>query len=403
MWESKVNISEIKELRFRTTAYFGVGALSKTDDILREFALKGFDKVLVVSDKVAYKVTGIWEKLEPLFKKNNVNYVVYDDVAPNPTVDQIDDAVKIGKEFGANAVIGIGGGSPIDVCKSVAILLEYKDKTARDLYELKFVPEKAVPIVAINTTHGTGTEVDRFAVASIPEKDYKPAIAYDCIYPTYAIDDPEVMKTLPLKQTIYTSIDAVNHVTEAATAISASPYTVLLAKETIRLVAKYLPQAITHPDDLTARYYLLYASTIAGVCFDNGLLHFTHALEHPLSAIKPDLPHGLGLAMLLPAVLKAIYNAVPEVLAELYAPIIPDLKGRVEEAEKVFVGLERWLFNLGITEKLADEGFKKSDIDKLVELAFTTPSLDLLLSVAPIKATKDVVKSIYEDSFKLNI
>lgn len=119
----------------------------------------------------------------------------------------IEEAVEMDKSFGAQAVIGIGGGSPIDTAKSVAVLLEYKDKNARELYEQKFAPEKAVPIIAINLTHGTGTEVDRFAVATIPEKNYKPAIAYDCIYPLYSIDDPQLMTKLDKTQTVAVTID----------------------------------------------------------------------------------------------------------------------------------------------------------------------------------------------------
>ncbi len=375
-----------------------MGAIEKINEIAEEMKKKKIEKVIVVSDKNAYKVTGAWDVIEPALKKAGIEYVIYDGVVPNPTTDNVNEAAKKAKEFGAQAVIGIGGGSPIDTAKSVAVLLDYPEKTAEDLYEMKFVPEKAKTIVAINTTHGTGTEVDRFAVASIVSKGYKPALAYDAIYPTYAIDDPALMKSLPPNQTKYTSIDAVNHVIEAATTTVASPYSILLAKETIRLVSKYLPQALSHPSDLTARYYLLYASTIAGISFDNGLLHFTHALEHPLSGIKPNLPHGLGLAMLLPAVIKHIYPATPEVLADILNPIVPELKGVPGEAEKAAIGVEKWLFTLGVTEKLLDAGFKETDIDKLVKLTMITPSLDLLLSIAPIKATEDVIRSIYVDS-----
>ncbi|QTA37562.1 iron-containing alcohol dehydrogenase [Thermosipho ferrireducens] len=400
MVESKVDIYNVFELRSKTTCYFGVGAINKIKDIADALKNIDVDKVIVVTDEIAYKVTGAWDVIEPALKEKNVEYVMYTKVSPNPTVEQIDEATKLGKDFGAKAVIGIGGGSPIDAAKSVAILLEYKDKSATELYEQKFIPTKAVPIIAVNTTHGTGTEVDRFAVASILDKKYKPAIAYDCIYPMFAIDDPELMKTLPYNQTKYTSIDAVNHVTEAATTLVASPYSILLAKETIRLITKYLPQALAHPEDLTARYYLLYASAIAGISFDNGLLHFTHALEHPLSAVKPDLAHGLGLAILLPAVVKHIYPAQPEVLAEIYEPIVPDLKGVPGEAEKIAAGIENWLFTLGITEKLEDIGFKEDDIPHLVELAMNTPSLGLLLSMAPVKATKEAITEIYKNSLK---
>ncbi|KAF2955404.1 iron-containing alcohol dehydrogenase [Marinitoga sp. 38H-ov] len=399
-WESKIDINNVFELRGKTTAYFGVGAINKFKDICEFFNKKGISKVLIVTDEIVYTVTGIKEKVEKYLKEAGIEFVIYYDIKPNPNVNMIDESKKLGLDFGAQAVIGIGGGSHIDTAKSVAILLheDYKGYTGTDLYELKFVPDAALPIIAINTTHGTGTEVDRFAVASIEEKGYKPAIAYDCIYPIFAIDDPEITKTLPWSQTTYTAIDAINHVTEAATTLVASPYSILLAKETIRLISKYLPIAQENPEDLTARYYLLYASSIAGIAFDNGLLHFTHALEHPLSGIKPDLPHGLGLAMLLPAVVKAIYKAKPEVLAEMYSPIVPNLKGNPEEAEYIAKGIEKWLQSVGVKQKLTDEGFKESDIDKLVYLTFNTPSLDTLLSVAPIEVNEDVVRQIYMDS-----
>lgn len=399
LWESQIPINQVFELRCRSMTYFGVGAINKFHDIAKDLKEnRGISRVILVTGKSSYKKCGAWDVVKPALEEYGIEYVHYDKVGPNPTVDMVDEATQLGKEFGAQAVISIGGGSPIDSAKSVAILLDYTDKTARDLYELKFTPTKAKPIIAVNTTHGTGTEVDRFAVASIPEKEYKPAIAYDCIYPLYSIDDPALMTKLPADQTRYVTVDALNHITEAATTKVASPYSILLAQETARLIFDYLPEALSHPDNLQARYYLLYASAIAGISFDNGLLHFTHALEHPLSAVKPDLPHGLGLAMLLPAVIKHIYPATARVLAEVYRPLVPEAKGVPGEAELVAKRVEEWLFNIGITQKLTDVGFTEEDVDKLTELAMTTPSLDLLLSLAPIEATRKTVAAIYRDS-----
>ena len=302
------------------------------------------------------------------------------------------------KDFGAKAVVSIGGGSPTDAGKSVAILLEYPDKTCEDLYEFKFVPTKAAPIVAINLTHGTGSETNRFAVVTIPDKNYKPAIAYDCIYPMYAIDDPALMTKLSPKQTRYVSIDAVNHVVEACTSKVSSPYTVTLAREVIELVAKYLPIANESPENIEARYFLTYAAMIAGVCFDNGMLHYTHALEHPLSAVKPELSHGLGLAMLLPSVVKNIYSVKSQTLAYILEPIVPGLKADASDAQKAADGVYEWLSSVGVSEKLSAEGFSENDVDNLVNLAFTTPSLDGLLGIAPTAATKEVVAEIYRSS-----
>ncbi len=398
MWEKDVNINQIQEIRVKTNVYFGVGAITKIEDIAKDLKAKGINKAVVVSGRNAYKSTGAWDHVEKALKNNNIGYVNYANVTPNPTTAAIDEATSMAKEFGAQAVIAIGGGSPIDTGKSVAILLEYPEKTAAQLYEFEFTPEKAAPIVAINLTHGTGTEVNRFAVATNLEKNFKPAIAYDCIYPSYSIDDPQLMTKLSLNQTLYTSIDAVNHVVEGATSTVASPYSITLAKETIRLVAKYLPKAAADLENPEYRYYLLYASLLGGVGFDNGLLHYTHALEHPLSAVKPELSHGLGLAMLLPAVIKTIYPAKAATLADILEPIAPGLKGTADEAEKAAELVEKWLADVGVPQKLTDDGFCEADVDKLVNLCFTTPSLDGLLGIAPVKATKEVVKQIYEES-----
>lgn len=398
MWETKINPSKVFELRCKNTTYFGIGSIQKIKDILEVLKNKGIDNVIFITGKGSYKASGAWDVVKPILDELDLKYSLYDRVGPNPTVDMIDEATKIGRESGAKAVVGIGGGSPIDTAKSVAVLLKYTDKNARELYEQKFIPEEAVPIIAINLTHGTGTEVDRFAVATIPEKNYKPAIAYDCLYPMYAIDDPALMTKLDKRQTIAVTVDALNHITEAATTLAASPYSILTAKETVRLIVRYLPAAVNDPLNLVARYYLLYASALAGISFDNGLLHLTHALEHPLSAVKPEIVHGLGLGAILPAVIKAIYPATAEILADVYSPVVPGLKGLPSEAEYVSQKVEEWLFNVGCTQKLTDFGFTKEDIPTLVNLAKTTPSLDGLLSIAPIEATESVIEKIYVES-----
>ncbi len=398
MWTKDVNINEVREIRTRTNVYFGIGAINKIDDILKDVKSKGIDKVIVMSGRNAYKATGAWDVVEKALKDNGIGYVNYDKVTPNPTTVHVNEAATLAKDFGAKAVIAIGGGSPTDAGKSVAILLEYPEKTAEDIYDFSFAPAKAVPIISINLTHGTGTETNRFAVVTNLEKDFKPAIAYDCIYPMYAIDDPQLMTKLSPKQTRYVSIDAVNHVIEAATSLVASPYSIELAKQVIELVAKYLPKAIENPDNLEARYFLAYSALMGGVCFDNGLLHYTHALEHPLSAVKPDLSHGLGLAILLPAVVKTIYKDRAATLATILAPIVPNLTGNPDEAQKAADGVYEWLKSVDVPEKLTDMGFSAADVARLTDLAFTTPSLDGLINIGPSGNSREVVRKIYEES-----
>ena len=385
MWEKDININEVREIRSRTLVYFGVGAIAKISDICKDLKSRGITKLIVMTGRGAYKKTGAWDHVTKAFAENGIEYVHYDKVTPNPNTHHVNEAAKMAADFGAQAMLAIGGGSAIDAGKSVAILMKNPGHSAEDLYEFKFTPTEAAPIIAINLTHGTGSEANRFAVVSIEEKNFKPAIAYDCIYPLYSIDDPAL---------------AVNHVVEASTTKATSPYAIDLAVSVVKLVSEYLPVALKDPANLEARYFLAYAALIAGISFDNGLLHYTHALEHPLSGVNPNLTHGLGLAMLLPAVIKNIYTAKPATLADVLAPIVPGLTGCACEAEKVAMGVEKWLFSVGSTHKLEDEGFKAADVDKLVDLAFHTPSLGGLLGIAPTQATPEAVRAIYTESLK---
>lgn len=400
MWQDDFNIDNITEIRVKTTVFLGVGAISKMDFIAEQLKARGIKNVLCVTGGQSYKKTGAWDHVQKACAKHGLGLTLYDKVTPNPTTTSIDEAAELGRKNNAGAVIAIGGGSPIDAGKSAAVLLANPGKTADELYTGKFAPSQAAPIIAINLTHGTGSEANRFAVATITKLDYKPAIAFDCIYPMYSIDDPALMASLPPTQTRFVSIDAVNHSIEAATSLAANPLSIDLARSCIALVARWLPVVEKYSSNLRARYFLAYAALIAGVSFDNGLLHYTHALEHPLSAVKPELPHGLGLAMIVPAVILKIYPKRPEVLAEILQPLVPGLKGNANEAHAAAVGLEKWLASVGVPQKLADENYSQADVARLTDLAQNTPSLGGLLSIAPLPSTPEIIAEIYTLSMR---
>ena len=391
-------VDRVVELRFRTINYLGKGAIQKFPDIMKTFKKKGVKRVAIVTGRSSYKKSGAWDVIKPTLEDLKIEYAHFDGVGSNPTVDMIDEATKITRELNPQLVVGIGGGSPLDCAKSVAVLLKYPGKDARQLYRGKFTPAKAAPTVLVNLTHGTGTEVDRFALATIPEIKRKTAIACDCIYPAYSIDDPALSVSLSKDETRYVTLDALNHLTEAATTTKTSPYSILLAKEAAQCIATYLPVALKEPANIDARYYLHYAAIIAGLAFDSALLHLTHALEHSISAFKPEVAHGLGLVAIQPAVIRAIYPAVSEVLAEVYKPIVPGLRGSPEEAKTAAKKVEEWLFSIGVTQKLSDLGFTREDVPKLVKNVKEWPGEDRLLSVAPVPVTDELIARIYEES-----
>jgi alcohol dehydrogenase class IV len=402
-WLSKIDFGKVVHLRTKTDLFFGCGAIQKFEDICKELANRNINKLLIIAGKNSYKTCGAWDVIEPIMKKHNIEYTLFNEMQPNPIVDDVEKAVEIGIKFGAKGIVAIGGGSPIDAAKAVSVLINYPNANLYDLYTHngKFPEEKkCLPIIAINTTHGTGTEVNRFSVITFPKTTEKLGTGVESFYPLYSIDDPNLLKKLPLNQTLYTSLDAVNHATESATSKINSPYSILLAKETIRLVAKYLPIVVKDPSNEEARYYLHYASAIAGISIDNAACHLTHSLEHPLSAIKQELAHGLGLTILLPAVLQEIYASSWEILIDIYEPILPkdakwgqDLKKEAVEFAKI---VEDWIFSLNVKEKLKEVGFTKKDLEVLVPLGINMCKG----TVAPIEATEEVIRRIYENSFE---
>ena len=386
----------IVEIRAGSIDYFGVGAIEKTSDIIRTYRDRCVERVAIVTGRNSYRLSGAWSKVQEVLEKEKLEFVSFDGISPNPTVDQIDKAVQHLKTLSPQLVIGIGGGSVLDASKVIALLLKNPDLTARDLYVKGRRPFESLPLFAINLTHGTGSEVDRYAVATVPELKDKSGLALDCMYPEYAIDDPSLMLSLPEEQLLYTSLDALNHLVEAATTILSSSYTVMLAREGIGAIARWLPVAAKEPEDLEARYWLLYASVLGGMAIDSAVVHLTHPLEHTLSAIKPELPHGLGLTVLLPSVVRAIYPAVSDTLQEILMPIV----GKCSSAEELALKVENWIFSLGVKVKLRDIGFSEEGIEEALQYLMASQEGGGSLYLAPVKIDRELVKRIYTESLE---
>ncbi|GAB6175586.1 iron-containing alcohol dehydrogenase [Desulfobaculum senezii] len=397
-WEEKIDINHVFKLQpARPVTYFGVGAVAMITDILKEFTAKGQGRVLVVTDEIAYEASGAWKTVKPALEAEATAFTHYGKVRPNPTYDNCEEAAQAATDMQADVILAIGGGSAMDTAKTAAVLMRHPGKTAKQFYEQGEPIAEAAPIIAINTSHGTGSETDAFAVAQSDGED-KPAINSPHVYPTFTIEDPALTQTMPLKQTISTSIDAMNHALEAATTITTNPYSICLAKDAIRLVAKYLPKAIVEPHNLTARYWLMYSSAIAGISFDIGLLHITHSMEHAMSAINAKVTHGDGLGILMPAMVREIYHATPEVLADILNPIVPDLKGVGGEADYAASQLKKWLNSVGQGTSM-NGYFTEADLPELTRMTMDSSLSKLLLPLAPIKVDQTVIERIFRSSF----
>ena len=382
-------LDRVDEIRLKMRLYFGVGAVGEVKK-----GLKGVKRVGVVTGKRSYRVSGAWDVVRRALEEMEVEYAHYDGIRPNPEVSQMNEGAETLREIDPEMVIGIGGGSPLDSAKVIAVLLRSGGRSAEELFTGRFRPKDALPLLLINLTHGTGSEVDRYAVGTLPEMRVKKGAGAEVMYPLYSIDDPKLTVNLPKEQTLYVSIDAVNHATEAATTAVSNPFTRALSIRSVREVAEHLEGAVKNPGDLRHRYHLMHGAMLAGIAIDNSRVHITHLLEHSISALKPEVPHGLGLAVLLPAVLEEIYATHPGVLSEMYRPIAPGVKGGSELAKAV----ERWLFDLGVKEKLSDLGFSEEDIRDLVENAVGSPAYRGTVNLSPIPFNREIVERIYKRS-----
>ncbi|KAG9390644.1 Iron-containing alcohol dehydrogenase [Carpediemonas membranifera] len=400
-----VDINKTVKLTYGTrkeTTYFGVGALASFGEALETLGINacGF----VTYDPV-YKDCGAWAIIEPILKERNVDYLMFDKVMTNPTTEIIDECRDMFRERYNHqfCIVAIGGGSPIDTAKSVAVLLEHGEKNAEQLYRKEFEAERRAPLMAVNITAGTGSEVDKFAVASIlhSEPPLKPVIGTPVIYPDISFDDPSMLLSTPDRITACTALDAVNHVTEASTTTIATPFSVHLARAVCSIVAHYLPVALKDPTDLRARYWLMYASSIAGMSFNESMLHITHALEHTLSAYVTDFTHGLGLALLQPGVVAHIWSdeLSAKTLSYVLKPIIGKFHGKAKEAHKVSKALRKFHESVGIKDTMATAGFAKDGIEKLVDSTFACPGMTDLLALAPVAVTNETLKDIYLTGF----
>lgn len=393
-WEAKIDIHNVFVLQpTKPTTFFGAGALARLDGILAELAAAGQDKMLVVTDPVAYKASGAWNTILPLLSRH-VAFEHYDGVRSNPTFGHCEAAAKIGKALGAKAVLAIGGGSTIDTAKTAAALMRHPVRKAVDFFEKGAPISGALPLIAVNTTHGSGSECDCFAVAQADGED-KPALRSPLLYPTYAIEDPRLTLSLPPRQTVFTAVDALCRALEAATSATATAYTIVLCREAVQRIAAFLPTALAQPGNLSARYWLLYASTLAGIAADRGMLHVTHALDYAMSALNADISHGEGLGLLLPAVLQEIYPAAAETLADVLAPLAPGLTGVAGETGEAVAKVREWLRAMGFAPGLSIY-FTGADVPALTRLTLRSSLAKKLLPQAPVRVDAPMVERIFQ-------
>ncbi len=369
---------------------FGLNRVSELKTYLRDH-----ERLLIITGRRSAKVSGALDDIVKVLDELGIEYDVYDRVKANPDTSIIRGIVETYRSENYDGFIAIGGGSVIDAAKAARVVVSGGGDIMDYLYHRRKVPSNQVFLLAVNLTHGTGSEIDRYSVVSVPEKKHK--IGFSAGYPSVSLDDPKYTRTLPVNQTIYTSLDAFAHAVESSTSTLSSPYIILLSRDAVEKITTYLPKTLENPGNLEYRYWLLYASMIAGISIDHGVTHLGHGLEHVLSALNPDLPHGAGLAILYKVLIKIFYTYDPSTMSILLRPLHEELKPSREysgEAQKAF---NEFLEEIGFHETLSDYGFSRDDIALITRLFMEDPMYKRYHRLSPFKITSELVKEILEN------
>lgn len=380
---------------------FGAGKLNE----LATLALPGKKALIVTTGGSSVKKYGYLDWVIGLLKQNNTASVVFDKVLPNPIRAHVMEAAELCRREGCDFVIGLGGGSPIDSAKSIAIMAnnpgDYWDYVGAGSGQGKPIPNKPLPIVAITTTAGTGTEADPWTVITHEERNEKIGFGTDDTFPTLSIVDPELMLTVPPVLTAYQGFDALFHSTEGYLANIATPISDLFALKSIGLISQYLSTAVEDGTNLEARTQVALANTLSGMVESASSCISEHSMEHAMSAYHPELPHGAGLIMISAAYYTHFAKKAPQRVAELATAMGVDTKGMsVEAAAMAFVdALVRLQKDCGVDAlKMSDYGITEAELPKLVENA--RYAMGGLFELDPVAMTDAEVLQIYRNSYR---
>jgi alcohol dehydrogenase class IV len=349
--------------RMLTRVIFGNNGISQIGVYIND--LKG-RKILVVTDEGIVNA-GILEKLLKYIKESNYPFEIYDKVEPNPSIININKGLEVARDFGPDLIIAIGGGSPIDVAKAINILLT-NGGSIKDYTGIEKVTKKTLPLIAIPTTCGTGSEVTWSTVVTDNDEQFKFSVLSKYNMPDIAIVDPVLMTELPPKLIASTGMDALTHAIESYVSVKSQPMSEAYALHAIGLISNNLRQGVLYQDNLEYIGNLAIASTMAGAAFSNSLLGLVHAMAHPLGGMF-DIPHGIANAILLPYIMEYNIPSSPQRFNRIALQMGEDTTGMslIEGAYKSLDGVIKISEDIGIPKNLALVGMDINMLDKLVQ------------------------------------
>jgi alcohol dehydrogenase len=381
------------DFRMPTVFRFGVGAFAT---LVKEIEVLRVKKVAVVSDKGLEQV-GVVQKVIDLIEPISVQTVTYTNIAGEPTFQLLQEAVQTLDAEKCDLIIGIGGGSALDVAKATAALCG-KDNLSQYLSGAKTIESRTVKCILLPTTSGTGSEVTMNAIFGDEVQQVKRGLVSPAFLPDVAIIDPELTISCPPRVTAASGVDAFTHAIESYIAIKSTPLTKVYSEKAMKLFASNITRAVHNGRDLDARIGMSWVSSLAGVALANAGVGAVHALAYPLGG-KFHIEHGVANALLMPFVFEVIGKTCTEEMIDVAAFLqLGDFKNRPHEAlSKVVHYLYQLLEDLDLPTSLSELGIDEESLPMLAEQA---AKIDRLLSNTPYKLNEQKILKIYQSAFK---
>jgi alcohol dehydrogenase class IV len=371
---------------------FGRGSFAALSEHIAELKMS---RPLIVLDRNLAE-TGFREKVDGVLAKTGIDYVIYDKTEPEPPLELADEGTKLALKKKCDGIVGIGGGSAMDLAKAIAVLAANKGK-AEDYLGLNRVPGPGLPKIMVPTTAGTGSEVTFTAVFIRKKLKKKEGMNSPYLYPELALLDPELTLSLPPHPTAATGIDALCHAIESYTSVIASPMSEMMSMEAIRLISDNLRTAVHDGTNIEAREAMLLGSLYAGLGLANAGVTAVHSLSYPLSG-KYGVSHGLANTIMLPRVMAFNLPGALEKfvdIAEVMGEIVDDQPLR-EAAYLAVEAVEALIEDCGIMTTLEELEIPESDFPELAKVAMTVARP---LANNPCKMTLEEMIELYQEAY----
>lgn len=354
-----------------TKIVFGAGRVKEAGEIAKQFG----SNCLLVTTPSNEVLAPLYDRIKHILSSAGMKVAHFDAVIPNPTTDTIEEGAKIAKMAKAEVIIGLGGGSSMDAAKAIAVEATHEGSCWDYLFYKDQPTAKTLPIIAISTTSGTGSQVTQVSVVTKTSNRDKSALYNNILYPRVSIIDPELMITLPPFVTATTGFDVFCHAFESLTHPNSGAYVNLLAKEAITIIADTLPAVLEDPKNVELRSALAWADTLAGLCIANAGVTLPHGMGMAIGGMYPHVAHGQALAIVYPACTEVTWEHAVEEYAFMARAFNKDYQqvSDREAAQHGHTEIVKFLKKINLYQKLKDVDMPESEIEALAKQSMVLP------------------------------